>query len=86
MFLRIRLAYLDTRLGQIMINCDAWLKSVWHGVFMPREKRAKFVDRWRLIAEPSMTRSIPYEFESAGIERLAYEIVFTKLCLKVYKI
>lgn len=51
-----------------MINCDAWLKSVWHGLFMPREKRAKFIDRWRLIAEPSITRSIPYEFESSGIK------------------
>lgn len=51
-----------------MINCDAWLKSIWHGVFMAREKRAKFVDRWRLIAEPSITRSVAYEFEAAGMQ------------------
>lgn len=66
----ISLAYIDTRLGQIMINCDAWLKSVWHGVFMSREKRAKFVDRWRLIAEPSITRSVTYEFEAAGMSSI----------------
>ncbi len=68
----IIIAYIDTRVGQIMINCDAWLKSVWHGVFMSREKRSKFVDRWRLIAEPSITRSITYEFESAGIKLFIY--------------
>jgi hypothetical protein len=51
-----------------MINCDAWLKSVWHGVFMLRDKRAKFIDRWKLIAEPSITRSITYEFESGGMK------------------
>ena len=61
-------AYNDTRLGQIMINCDAWLKSVWHGVFMPREKRQKFADRWRPSAEPSLARSITHDFESAGID------------------
>ena len=78
---------MDTRLGQIMINCDAWLKSVWHGVFMPREKRAKFVDRWRLIAEPSITRSLAYEFESAGIINQNQIIEICSLfCLKVYKI
>jgi len=62
------LAYIDTRLGQIMINCDSWLKSVWHGVFMPREKRGKFADRWRHINDPLSTRSIPHEFESGGID------------------
>lgn len=66
----LSLAYIDTRLGQIMVNCDAWLKSVWHGVFMSRERRTKFADRWRQISEPSMTRSISNEFETAGLQEL----------------
>jgi hypothetical protein len=49
-----------------MINCDAWLKSVWHGIFMTREKRAKFADRWRHSAEPSNVHSVSHEFKSAG--------------------
>ena len=53
-----------------MVNCDAWLKSVWHGVFMPRDKRTKFSDRWRQAAEPSMARSVSHEFESAGLQEL----------------
>jgi hypothetical protein len=69
---------MDTRLGQMMINCDAWLKSVWHGIFMPKEKRAKFVDRWRLIAEPSITRSITYEFESAGLQDLSQDLDYAQ--------
>lgn len=49
-----------------MINCDAWLKSVWHGVFMTREKRAKFADRWRHTGEAGIERSVVHEFEAAG--------------------
>ena len=56
-----------------MINCDAWLKSVWHGVFMQKDKRAKFIDRWKLIAEPSITRSMTYEFESGGLQDLSQD-------------
>jgi hypothetical protein len=26
-------AYHDTKLGQIMINTDYWLKALWHGQF-----------------------------------------------------
>ena len=50
-----------------MINCDSWLKSVWHGVFMPREKRSKFADRWRHFSDPTCTRSLPNEYETGGM-------------------
>lgn len=26
-------AYIDTKLGQIMVNTDYWLKALWHGKF-----------------------------------------------------
>lgn len=26
--------YIDTKLGQIMINTDYWLKALWHGIFL----------------------------------------------------
>lgn len=53
-----------------MVQSDAWLKSVWHGVFMSRERRSKFADRWRQLAEPSLTRSISNEYESSGLQEL----------------
>ncbi|UJR31012.1 hypothetical protein I4U23_018523 [Adineta vaga] len=70
-------AYIDTRLGQIMINCDSWLKSVWHGVFMPREKRSKFADRWRHFSDPTSTRSIPHEYETGGLQELNQDSDYT---------
>lgn len=44
-------AYIDTRLGQIMINADYWLKSLWHGAYFPRDKRIKFAERWDQILD-----------------------------------
>ncbi|CAF1213803.1 unnamed protein product [Adineta steineri] len=70
--------YIDTRIGQIMINCDSWLKSVWHGVFMPREKRGKFADRWRHFNEPSTTRSITHEFDAAGLQEINQDSDYTE--------
>ncbi|CAF3613919.1 unnamed protein product [Rotaria sp. Silwood1] len=70
---QIPTAYIDTRLGQIMINCDAWLKSLWHGVFMSREKRAKFTDRWRHASESSLARSVIHEFEAAGLQDISQD-------------
>ncbi|CAM4742108.1 unnamed protein product [Rotaria magnacalcarata] len=75
---QIPTAFLDTRLGQIMINCDAWLKSVWHGVFMSREKRAKFADRWRHTGEASITRSVLHEFEAAGLQDISQDADYSE--------
>ncbi|CAF0881764.1 unnamed protein product [Rotaria sordida] len=75
---QIPTAYIDTRLGQTMINCDAWLKSVWHGVFMSRDKRAKFADRWRHMGDSSLTRSLVHEFEAAGLQDLSHDPDYTQ--------
>ena len=44
-------AYVDTKLGQIMINTDYWLKALWHGTFFTRDKRIKFTERWRQLMD-----------------------------------
>jgi hypothetical protein len=41
--------YIDTKLGQIMINTDYWLKALWHGAYISREKRVKFSKNWRSL-------------------------------------
>ncbi|EDV26749.1 uncharacterized protein TRIADDRAFT_22532 [Trichoplax adhaerens] len=40
-------AYLDTRVGQVLINIDYALKCLWHGTYFPRDKRLKFAEKWR---------------------------------------
>ena len=40
-------AYIDTRIGQILVNVDYMMKCLWHGAYFPKEKRAKFNERWR---------------------------------------
>ncbi|CAF1651648.1 unnamed protein product, partial [Didymodactylos carnosus] len=64
-------AYVDTRLGQIMINSDYWMKTLWHGVFITREKRIKLGERWKQkiaglthTGEPIPTKPVLYEFEN----------------------
>ncbi|KAM6178388.1 ankyrin and armadillo repeat-containing protein [Rhynchocyon petersi] len=66
-------AYYDTRIGQILINIDYMLKALWHGIYMPREKRARFSELWRTILDidpdgkPQTNRDIFAEFSSAGL-------------------
>lgn len=43
--------YHDTRVGRLLTEVDATLKCLWHGVCFPRDKRMKFMDRWRSIVE-----------------------------------
>lgn len=65
-------AYYDTRIGQILINIDYMLKALWHGLYMPKEKRARFSELWRTILDidqdgkPQTNRSIFGEFNSSG--------------------
>lgn len=65
-------AYYDTRVGQILIHIDYMLKALWHGIYMPREKRARFSELWRTIMDidqdgkPQTTKNIYSEFSSAG--------------------
>ncbi|XP_038940485.1 ankyrin and armadillo repeat-containing protein isoform X1 [Rattus norvegicus] len=66
-------AYYDTRVGQILIHIDYMLKALWHGIYMPREKRARFSELWRTIMDidqdgkPQTTKNIYSEFSSAGL-------------------
>ncbi|XP_072817387.1 ankyrin and armadillo repeat-containing protein isoform X5 [Vicugna pacos] len=66
-------AYCDTRIGQILISVDYMLKALWHGIYMPKEKRARFSELWRTIMDidpdgkPQTKRDIFAEFSSAGL-------------------
>nr|XP_042115633.1 ankyrin and armadillo repeat-containing protein [Peromyscus maniculatus bairdii] len=66
-------AYYDTRIGQILIYIDYMLKALWHGIYMPKEKRTRFSELWRTIMDidpdgkPQTTKDIFSEFSSAGL-------------------
>ncbi|GAB1284957.1 Ankar protein [Apodemus speciosus] len=66
-------AYYDTRIGQILIHIDYMLKALWHGIYMPKEKRARFSELWRTIMDidpdgkPQTSKDIYSEFSSAGL-------------------
>ncbi|CAO2616248.1 Ankyrin and armadillo repeat-containing protein [Lemmus lemmus] len=66
-------AYYDTRIGQILIHIDYMLKALWHGIYMPKEKRARFSELWRTIMDidqdgkPQTTKDIFSEFSAAGL-------------------
>ncbi|XP_027444858.2 ankyrin and armadillo repeat-containing protein isoform X4 [Zalophus californianus] len=66
-------AYYDTRIGQILINIDYMLKALWHGIYMPKEKRTRFSELWRTIMDidpdgkPQTHKDIFAEFSSAGL-------------------
>lgn len=40
-------AYIDTRVGQLLISVDYMMKSLWHGAYFPKDKRIKFAERWK---------------------------------------
>uniref|UniRef100_A0A8C8RZJ2 Ankyrin and armadillo repeat containing n=1 Tax=Pelusios castaneus TaxID=367368 RepID=A0A8C8RZJ2_9SAUR len=75
-------AYFDTRIGQILINVDYMLKALWHGVYMPKEKRVRFSELWRssmdidMDGNPQTERDIFSEFCSAGLVDLSSEPEF----------
>ncbi|KAK2489112.1 hypothetical protein MC885_009354, partial [Smutsia gigantea] len=66
-------AYYDTRIGQILINIDYMLKALWHGIYMCKEKRARFSELWRTTMDidpdgkPQTNKDIFAEFSSAGL-------------------
>ena len=78
-------AYLDTRVGQLMLSVDYMLKSLWHGAYFPRDKRTKFTERWRsnldvnASGKPETKKPLVTEFISAGEKmRILYdECVFS---------
>uniref|UniRef100_A0A8C0JYS8 Ankyrin and armadillo repeat containing n=1 Tax=Canis lupus dingo TaxID=286419 RepID=A0A8C0JYS8_CANLU len=66
-------AYYDTRVGQILIAVDYMLKALWHGLYMPKEKRARFSELWRTVVDidpdgkPQTHKDIFAEFSAAGL-------------------
>ncbi|TSW62336.1 Ankyrin and armadillo repeat-containing protein [Bagarius yarrelli] len=40
-------AYCDTKVGQILINIDYTMKALWHGAYIPKDKRPCFLELWR---------------------------------------
>ena len=59
-------AYIDTRVGQILIAVDYMMKSMWHGAYFPKEKRTKFSERWRSNVDTNPKKPLLTEFTSAG--------------------
>uniref|UniRef100_A0A8C1DSN8 Ankyrin and armadillo repeat containing n=1 Tax=Cyprinus carpio carpio TaxID=630221 RepID=A0A8C1DSN8_CYPCA len=66
-------AYNDTKVGQILINIDYTMKALWHGSYIPREKRMRFSELWRSIMAvdsdgvPQTKKDVLTEFLSAGL-------------------
>ena len=81
-------AYIDTKLGQTMINTDYWLKALWHGSFFTRKKRIKFGERWRAVLDidangNSQTRKpILQEFLFAGLADIATDPDYLQIFAK----
>ncbi|XP_078407420.1 ankyrin and armadillo repeat-containing protein [Cetorhinus maximus] len=66
-------AYHDTLIGQILINVDYTMKALWHGAYMPTEKRKRFSEVWQSnldvhVSGTSNTKEdIHSEFLKAGL-------------------
>ncbi|NXD12533.1 ANKAR protein, partial [Nothocercus nigrocapillus] len=72
-------AYVDTRIGQILISVDYMLKALWHGAYVPREKRVRFSKLWRSEVDidadgkPQMDENISSVFCSGGLTDISTE-------------
>ncbi|XP_066493266.1 ankyrin and armadillo repeat-containing protein [Tiliqua scincoides] len=72
-------AYYDTRIGQILISVDYMLKALWHGAYMPKEKRARFSELWRASMDidadgtPQTVKTACAEFCQAGLIDISKE-------------
>ncbi|XP_078083839.1 ankyrin and armadillo repeat-containing protein [Mustelus asterias] len=70
---RLSPVYHDTLIGQILINVDYAMKAIWHGAYMPTEKRKRFSEVWRTILDVDLNGSsntgedILSEFLKAGL-------------------
>ncbi|XP_078249689.1 ankyrin and armadillo repeat-containing protein [Pogona vitticeps] len=66
-------AYFDTRIGQMLIAVDYMLKALWHGAYMPKEKRVRFSELWRSSMDidadgtPQTEKTAGAEFCQAGL-------------------
>ncbi|KGL82784.1 Ankyrin and armadillo repeat-containing protein, partial [Tinamus guttatus] len=72
-------AYVDTRIGQILISVDYMLKALWHGAYVPREKRMRFSKLWRSEVDvdadgkPQTDGNISSVFSSGGLTDISTE-------------
>ncbi|XP_066541904.1 ankyrin and armadillo repeat-containing protein isoform X2 [Hoplias malabaricus] len=70
-------AYYDTKVGQILINIDYTMKALWHGAYIPREKRLRFSEMWRSSmgvdsnGVPQTKKDVVAEFLTAGLEDIS---------------
>ena len=76
-------AYHDTRLGQLMIEVDYTIKSLWHGVYFAREKRSKMAERWKqgvnfnpMTGESETKRNMLHLWQEAGQTDMCGELGF----------
>ncbi|XP_062862488.1 ankyrin and armadillo repeat-containing protein [Trichomycterus rosablanca] len=66
-------AYYDTKVGQILINVDYTMKALWHGAYIPKEKRLCFSELWRsgmdvdVNGVPQNKKVILAQFLAAGL-------------------
>lgn len=88
-------AYCDTKVGQILINIDYTMKALWHGAYIPKEKRPSFLELWRSSrgdpsGVPQAEKDRLAEFLTEGpqcclsICQPACLSVFLPICLFVY--
>uniref|UniRef100_A0A8D0HEW0 Ankyrin and armadillo repeat containing n=1 Tax=Sphenodon punctatus TaxID=8508 RepID=A0A8D0HEW0_SPHPU len=72
-------AYYDTRIGQMLISVDYMLKALWHGAYIPKEKRVRFSELWRSSMDidadgnPQTEKNTYAEFCSGGLADLSKE-------------
>ncbi|GCB71891.1 hypothetical protein scyTo_0001735 [Scyliorhinus torazame] len=78
-------AYHDTLIGQILINVDYTMKALWHGVYMPTEKRKRFSEIWPSILDVDVggtsktEEDILSEFIKAGLIDIATDPDFEEI-------
>lgn len=78
-------AYYDTRVGQILIEVDYLIKSLWHGAYFPKDKRTKFAERWRHLVNfnthtglPETKRNIELIWTEAGLLDISKDPCYSK--------
>ncbi|KAK6172108.1 hypothetical protein SNE40_018060 [Patella caerulea] len=78
-------AYIDTKIGQTMVSVDYMMKGMWHGAYIPKDKRTKFSERWRMNLDvdshgkPETKKSLLNEFTSAGLIDITADPDYTNI-------
>lgn len=78
-------AYIDSKLGQVMVNTDYWLKALWHGSFFDRARRIQFVQKYLGTLDVDSNgnaqtkKSILKEFLNAGLADIARDPEYAEI-------